>query len=198
MIVITNRIPVAQGHEIDFEDRFKNRAHLVDRAPGFIRNEVHRPRPVKFSHEAEFAAGFLDEAGIPYRLQHDDAGGADLGLSMLHPSVVWVRAVDADVARELLALERDDDTEEFATMPAPKRPDRVTSSPLTLLERAVSGGLAVTLLAVAPNLPPMPLRGSAVLLCFVAGAAFGLAALVGRAPGPLGELVRMISGSPPQ
>jgi len=48
MIVVTNRIPVAVGHEIDFEDRFRHRAHLVDRAPGFIRNEVHRPRPLKF------------------------------------------------------------------------------------------------------------------------------------------------------
>jgi heme oxygenase (mycobilin-producing) len=48
MVVVTNRIPVAKGHEIDFEDRFKRRVHLVDRAPGFVRNEVHRPRPMKF------------------------------------------------------------------------------------------------------------------------------------------------------
>jgi len=51
MIVVTNRIPVASGYEIDFEDRFRNRVHLVDQAPGFIRNEVHRPRPVRFDHE---------------------------------------------------------------------------------------------------------------------------------------------------
>ncbi|MCP4190108.1 MAG: antibiotic biosynthesis monooxygenase [Planctomycetaceae bacterium] len=51
MIVVTNQIPVAKGHEIDFEDRFRNRVHLVDQAPGFIRNEVHRPQPVKFDHE---------------------------------------------------------------------------------------------------------------------------------------------------
>ena len=51
MIVVTNRIPVAEGHEIDFEDRFKRRVHLVDQSPGFVRNEVHRPRPVKFNHE---------------------------------------------------------------------------------------------------------------------------------------------------
>jgi len=50
MIVVTNRIPVAEGHEIDFEDRFKKRAHLVDQAPGFVRNEVHRPRPMKLDH----------------------------------------------------------------------------------------------------------------------------------------------------
>jgi heme-degrading monooxygenase HmoA len=48
VIVVTNRIPVAQGHESDFEDRFRRRAQLCDRAPGFIRNEVHRPRPMKF------------------------------------------------------------------------------------------------------------------------------------------------------
>ena len=51
MIVVTNRIPVSKGHEIDFEDRFKRRVHLVDRAPGFLRNEVHRPRPMVFDHE---------------------------------------------------------------------------------------------------------------------------------------------------
>lgn len=51
MIVVTNRIPVADGHQIDFEDRFKKRVHLVDQAPGFIRNEVQRPRPMKFDRE---------------------------------------------------------------------------------------------------------------------------------------------------
>lgn len=58
MIVVTNRIPVASGHEIDFEDRFRNRVHLVDQAPGFVRNEVHRPRPVRFDHES---GGFIDD-----------------------------------------------------------------------------------------------------------------------------------------
>jgi heme-degrading monooxygenase HmoA len=48
MIVVTNRIPVAEGHTIDFEDRFRRRVHLVDQHPGFIRNEVHRPRPMRF------------------------------------------------------------------------------------------------------------------------------------------------------
>ena len=37
MIVVTNRIPVAEGFEIDFEDRFRKRVHLVDQAKGFIR-----------------------------------------------------------------------------------------------------------------------------------------------------------------
>ncbi|MDH5671764.1 MAG: antibiotic biosynthesis monooxygenase [Myxococcales bacterium] len=52
MIVVTNRIPVAAGHEIDFEDRFRKRVHLVDESPGFIRNEVHRPRPMKLDHQS--------------------------------------------------------------------------------------------------------------------------------------------------
>lgn len=48
MVVVTNRIPVSKGHEIDFEDRFKTRVHLVDQHPGFLRNEVHRPRSMTF------------------------------------------------------------------------------------------------------------------------------------------------------
>ncbi|MGM0577112.1 MAG: antibiotic biosynthesis monooxygenase family protein [Myxococcota bacterium] len=51
MIVVTNRIPVAEGWEAEFEDRFRDRAHLVDRSPGFVRNEVHRPKPMKMDRE---------------------------------------------------------------------------------------------------------------------------------------------------
>ncbi len=51
MIVVTNRIAVSEGYEPEFEERFSRRVHLVDQAPGFIRNEVHRPRPVKFDHD---------------------------------------------------------------------------------------------------------------------------------------------------
>jgi heme oxygenase (mycobilin-producing) len=43
MFVVTNRIPVAPGFERDFEERFRNRAHLIDRAPGFLRNLIMRP-----------------------------------------------------------------------------------------------------------------------------------------------------------
>ena len=42
---------MAEGHEIDFEDRFRKRVHLVDRAKGFVRNEVHRPRPMELDHQ---------------------------------------------------------------------------------------------------------------------------------------------------
>ena len=50
MIVVTNRIPVAPGWEEKFEERFKQRAHLVDQSPGFIRNQVLRPTPMKIDH----------------------------------------------------------------------------------------------------------------------------------------------------
>ena len=51
MFVVTNRIPVAAGHEGDFEDRFRNRAHLIDQSPGFIKNLVLRPVQRRFSHQ---------------------------------------------------------------------------------------------------------------------------------------------------
>ena len=50
VVVVTNRIPVASGFEADFEERFRKRAGLVDSEPGFIRNEVHRPNPMKLDH----------------------------------------------------------------------------------------------------------------------------------------------------
>jgi heme-degrading monooxygenase HmoA len=51
MYVVTNRIPVAEGHEAEFEDRFRNRAHLIDQSPGFIRNDVLRPVQRKLDHK---------------------------------------------------------------------------------------------------------------------------------------------------
>jgi hypothetical protein len=55
----------------------------------------------RYRHEAELAAGFLDDAGIPYRLQIDDAGG-DLGLTLGRPAIIWVRTADAERARDAL------------------------------------------------------------------------------------------------
>ncbi|MFT4570912.1 MAG: heme-degrading monooxygenase HmoA [Hyphomicrobiaceae bacterium] len=50
MFVVTNRIPVSEGHESDFEERFRKRAHLIDSSPGFIRNLVLRPVSRRFDH----------------------------------------------------------------------------------------------------------------------------------------------------
>jgi len=66
------------------------------------------------------------------------------------------------------------------------------------MERAVSAGLAVAFLAVAPNLPPSPLQVAGAAACWVCGFALLGAAVVGRAPGLLGRLIRMLSGSSPQ
>jgi heme-degrading monooxygenase HmoA len=43
MIVVQNRVPVAEGHEEAFIERFRTRRGLVDGQPGFIRNMVLRP-----------------------------------------------------------------------------------------------------------------------------------------------------------
>jgi len=51
VFVVTNRIPVAQGHEADFEDRFRHRAHLIDQSPGFVKNLVLRPVNRRFNHQ---------------------------------------------------------------------------------------------------------------------------------------------------
>lgn len=51
MFVVTNRIPVSKGAEADFEDRFRNRAHLIDQSPGFVKNLVLRPVPRRFNHK---------------------------------------------------------------------------------------------------------------------------------------------------
>lgn len=43
MIVVTNRIAVAAGQEAAFEDRFRNRAGLVEGRPGFRGFQLLRP-----------------------------------------------------------------------------------------------------------------------------------------------------------
>lgn len=55
----------------------------------------------QYRHEAEFGAGFLTDAEIPFLLEADDAGGA-YGVIFTHSARIWVRSQDADQARELL------------------------------------------------------------------------------------------------
>ena len=43
MIVVANRIPVAESYEEEFEKRFRDREGFVDKSPGFIRYELLRP-----------------------------------------------------------------------------------------------------------------------------------------------------------
>jgi len=56
-----------------------------------------------YRHEAEFAAGFLEDAGIPYRLQIEDP---TLGLSATNSATLWVTAMDEQRARRVLEEER--------------------------------------------------------------------------------------------
>jgi len=43
MITVANRIYVAPKYHNEFEERFRNRARLVDGMPGFVSNQVLRP-----------------------------------------------------------------------------------------------------------------------------------------------------------
>jgi len=55
-----------------------------------------------FRHEAEFAQGFLRDAGIPSRVASDDAGGVDLSISFLAGASLFVADVDVERAGEVL------------------------------------------------------------------------------------------------
>ena len=57
-----------------------------------------------YRHEAEFGAGFLADAGIPFRVQADDAGGAYGGMTFTSAARIWVRSQDAEQAREILQV----------------------------------------------------------------------------------------------
>ncbi|HYQ72841.1 MAG TPA: antibiotic biosynthesis monooxygenase, partial [Gammaproteobacteria bacterium] len=43
MYIVTNRVPVAEGFETLFEERFRNRAGQIDKQPGFVRMQVLKP-----------------------------------------------------------------------------------------------------------------------------------------------------------
>ena len=60
-----------------------------------------------YRHEAEFGAGFLADAGIPFRVQADDAGGAYGGMTFTSAARIWVRSQDAEQAREILQVTLD-------------------------------------------------------------------------------------------
>jgi len=48
VIVVTSRFAVAEGQESDFEQRLREGVQLLERPPGLIRNEVHRPCALRF------------------------------------------------------------------------------------------------------------------------------------------------------
>lgn len=177
----------------------------------------------QYRHEAEFAAGFLKDAGIPYRLQIDDPA---LGISMSTSAVIWVAAIDEERARDILDDERalEPRQEEVDTLPgASRRPMTAgagrpaagpESSPvegsapvvphgdkpkpdLTLRQRMISLGGSV---AVASTLGLEAVRQAgvavAVVLAVIA-AALSLVAMYGRAPGFLARMLAALSGDAP-
>ena len=69
MIVVVNRILVAEGFEEEFEARFRDREGFVDKSPGFIRYELLRPVQAEpyvvktyWEDEASFEAWTRSEA----------------------------------------------------------------------------------------------------------------------------------------
>ena len=179
----------------------------IDRKVGnvFLAEFVYR-------HEAEFAAGFLDEAGIPYRLQLDDPA---MGMTVSAPATLWVRGMDLQRAREVLDLPephappaRDGMASRRATLEpvTPRRRDAVS--------QGVAGGVA-TLVALAPHertlafalfvgclggigvalgAPGAPIWVAALT---VLGGPLGLGALSGRTLAPVRRILRAISGGAP-
>lgn len=173
-----------------------------------------------YRHEAEFAAGFLEDAGIPYLLQIEDP---TLGLSATNSATIWVTSVDEKRARRVLEHEmtagdvddgawaqyqREDGepTGEAAplatTKPSPLNKQKRQSylskraSDLSLRGRVIAmvggAGSASALLLDAVRQSPVVWWGVAVAAVLLA-----VAGLFGRAPGPLRGMLQALSGDAP-
>ena len=55
-----------------------------------------------YRHDAEYAQGFLNDAGIPSSVFVDDAGGAELGMAFSNPARLVVALENRDRARAVL------------------------------------------------------------------------------------------------
>lgn len=162
-----------------------------------------------YRHEAEFAAGFLEDAGIPYRLQVDDPA---LGMLMSGSATLWVAAVDERRARELLEVEGEPPPPPPGRRAPPARSGSPTprvsagsavdlsgniKSDLALRHRlvALTGGLgALGVLAIDAV---RGLHTVVPVVIVVIAAALLLIALVGRAPRPVGRVLSALSGDAP-
>jgi len=155
-----------------------------------------------YRHEAEFAAGFLDEAGIPYRLQFDDPA---LGLSVGVTATLWVLGFDEARAREVLHLGRQEAVEAFAdaeawddeagsAVPSAER-SRAAAGPLGLRERGLlllgAGACGAGLFLPGAS---HPIVGAALLAC---GLLLAVAGIAGRAPDVLRRVLRALTGEAP-
>lgn len=178
-----------------------------------------------FRHEAEFAAGFLDDARIPYRMQVDDP---ILGSGISSNATIWVLGMHERQAREVLDLDgepaylsggparrghrRSPDVRPVRRPTAPSRPPR---RPSHGTGPAVDGAFPWIVPALSLRERGLALLGGAgtvgILRLFlregmhpiVSGAAVLVAAslvvagIAGWAPGPLRRLLRALSGGAP-
>jgi hypothetical protein len=65
--------------------------------------------------EAQFAATVLEANGVPARVVADTAGGALPSMALVFPVRLLVRALDADLARELLDTPADPPPDDSVT-----------------------------------------------------------------------------------
>ena len=158
-----------------------------------------------YRHEAEFAAGFLRDAGIPHRLQIDDPS---LGIMLSTSAVLRVLAMDERRARETLedTPVRSMDASTSVKVPRRIEPTAVRprrrrasgggssrrSSKGTLVgrERLLAGVGGLGLLGFAVSSP----AGAVAAVGLVAGSGLSLAALLGRAPAPIKRLLAALGG----
>jgi hypothetical protein len=160
-----------------------------------------------YRHEAEFAAGFLRDAEIPFRLQIDDAGGADAGVTIARPARIWVRAEDEEEARTILDL--DTSTAAIARNPGegaePSGPsgrtqrEGPTFDPLCQAERILAGMLALVLFGLSTYgvLGAVPWIGVWESIALGLALAFGLSAVTGKTLAPIKAILRALSGTLP-
>ena len=147
-----------------------------------------------YRHEAEFAAGFLEEAGIPYRLQIEDA---TLGLRPSNSATIWVRGMDLREAREVLELPRHG-TAEGGSAGAGEVGNGGDTPPVTGRGPAARGTAVVTL-GVHGHRPPsagrvLTGRERLVALTMASGVG-GLAWLAGVGGGWVGLALGTLAGS---
>ena len=104
MITVANRIYVASEYQEAFEERFRNRARLIDGMPGFISNQVLRPvndddpyvvftlweSRVDFENwveSDEFRKGHAQSGTLPQGSVHTiEQAGTSRGISRFRPS----------------------------------------------------------------------------------------------------------------
>ncbi len=81
--MVSNRIPVAEGHKEEFAARFRHRAGLVEHRPGFVRLEICRP--VKIAMHGRELGGSAYRVVLTYWERKEDF-------------LAWVRSPDFQTA----------------------------------------------------------------------------------------------------